>query len=258
MRIATWNVNGLRARIDFVRAWLRERQPDVVGLQELKTTDEQLPREDLEAEGYHVLAHGQKSWNGVAILTREPAELVQVGLPGQEEMGARLIGARVAGGLSFTTVYVPNGKTVEHADYPRKLAWMETLAEHFASKHGPDDDLVLCGDFNVCPTPLDTWNEAKLGGSILHSEPERERLRRLLDWGLRDVFRERHPESAEFSWWDYRFGAFHRGQGLRIDFLLATPRVLERVRRVEIDREWRKKHDGLTPSDHTAVWADLD
>ncbi len=257
MRIATWNVNGLRARLDFVRAWLREREPDVVGIQELKTTDEQFPLAELEAEGYHALVHGQKSWNGVAVLSREPAERTQQGLPGQEDFGARLLTARL-GELSFTTVYVPNGKSVDHDDYPRKLAWLDALAEHFASKHAPADPVVLCGDFNVTPTALDTWNEAKLAGRVHHTDAERERIRRLEAWGLRDAFRERHPEVQAFSWWDYRGGAFHRGQGLRIDLLLATPPVLERLRRVEIDRDWRKKHEGLTPSDHTPVWADLD
>ena len=260
MRVATWNVNGMRARLDFLRGWLQARRPDVLGLQELKSTAEQFPRAEIEAEGYRALVHGQKSWNGVAILCRQEAEVTQLGLPGHEDLGARLLTARVGGpgGLSFTTVYVPNGKTVEHDDYPRKLAWLDALAEHFASRHEPGEPLVLCGDFNVTPAPIDSWNEEKLQGRIHHSSLERERIQRLLDWGFRDVFRSRHPDLQAFSWWDYRGGAFHRRQGLRIDLLLATEPVLGRVRAVEIDRDWRKKHEGLTPSDHTPVWADLD
>jgi exodeoxyribonuclease-3 len=262
MRVATWNVNGMRARLDFVLGWLRARQPDVVGLQELKTTEEQFPRAEIEAEGYHALVHCQKSWNGVAVLTREPAEAVQVGLPGQEDFGARLLTARAGaieggGELSFTSVYVPNGKSVDHEDYPKKLAWLDALAEHFASKHEAGEPTLLCGDFNVTPAPLDSWNEAQLHGRVHHTDAERDRIRRLHDWGFRDVFRDKHPDLQAFSWWDYRGGAFHRKQGLRIDLLLATAPVLARARSVEIDREWRKKQDGLTPSDHAPVFADL-
>ncbi len=258
MRIATWNINGLRARLDFILHWLRERKPDVVGLQELKLSDDQFPHDAFEEAGYRAATHGQKAWNGVAILTRseaEPAEVTQTGLPGQEEFGSRLISAKVAG-ISFTTLYCPNGKTLEHADYGRKLAWYETLAEHVAATLRPGDPVVLCGDFNICPSALDSWHAKPEG--IFHTEEERARLQRLLDWGLVDVFRERHPDSAEFSWWDYRGGAFHRKHGLRIDFLLATKSLLERVRSVEIDREYRKKKEGLTASDHAPVFADLD
>jgi exodeoxyribonuclease-3 len=257
MRIATWNVNGLRARQDFVLHWLRARQPDVVGLQELKLTDEQFPADVFEAEGYTAVTHGQKAWNGVAILSRKPAEAVQRGLPGQEDFGARLVTARIEG-LSFTTVYCPNGKSVDHEDYPRKLAWFDALADHFEQNASPSEPAVLCGDFNICPTALDTWNEESHAGHIFHTEAERERIERLKSWGWVDVFRDRHPEERVFSWWDYRGGAFHRGHGLRIDFLLATPSALERVRSVEIDRDYRKKKDGLTASDHAPVIADLD
>jgi exodeoxyribonuclease-3 len=256
LRIATWNVNGLRARLDFLLLWLRERRPDVVGLQELKLEDEKFPHDLVEAEGYRAATHGQKSWNGVAILAREEPIVRQVGLPGQEDLGARLLGADV-GGLRFTTVYVPNGKHLGHEDYPRKLAWLDALAAHLADPRHRGGASVLCGDFNVCPGPLDSWNEAALAGSIFHTEEERRRIRALLDGGLRDVFRELHPDTQAFSWWDYRGGAFHRKQGLRVDFLLASGAVLPRVEAVEIDREWRKKHDGLTPSDHAPVWADL-
>jgi exodeoxyribonuclease-3 len=256
MRIASWNVNGLRARADFVKLWLRERQPDVVGLQELKLSDDLFPHELFEAEGYVAATHGQKSWNGVAILAREAPRVTQVGLPGQEDFGARLLSAEVAG-LSFTTIYVPNGKHLEHEDFLRKLAWLDALGEHLKAARS-DLPALLCGDFNVCPAGLDSWNEQSLRGAIFHTEEERQRFQALLGSGLHDLFREKHPDLQAFSWWDYRGGAFHRGQGLRIDFLLGSAEVLRRSRAVEIDRDWRKKRDGLTASDHTPVWADLE
>jgi exodeoxyribonuclease-3 len=257
MRIATWNVNGLRARQDFVLHWLRARRPDVVGLQELKLTDEQFPADVFTAEGYGAVTHGQKAWNGVAILSRKPAEVLQRGLPGQEEIGARLLTARIED-LTFTTVYCPNGKSTGHEDFAHKLRWFDALAEHLASSADASAPAVLCGDFNVCPSALDSWGEEELAGHIFHTDEERARIRRLLEWGLFDVFRQKHPDTRAFSWWDYRDGAFHRGHGLRIDFLLATRSALERVRSVEIDRDYRKKQDGLTASDHAPVIADLD
>lgn len=261
MRIATWNVNGLRARLDFVKLWLAERAPDVVGFQELKLTDEQFPHAEFEALGYSAITHGQKSWNGVAILSKLPLERLEAGLPGQADFGARLIRARVGTGdraLDFTTLYCPNGKDVDHDDFPRKLAWFESLRDWAAGFVTPGLSAVLCGDFNIVPTPLDSWSEAELAGSIFHTDAERKRYAALLDVGLRDLFREREPEAKAFSWWDYRGGAFHRRQGLRIDFLLGTPAVVARLRSVEIDREFRKKRDELTPSDHAPVMAVLD
>jgi exodeoxyribonuclease-3 len=256
IRIASWNINGLRARLDFVLHWLRERQPDVVGLQELKLTDEQFPHEPFSDLGYQALTHGQKAWNGVAILSRLPAQVTQTGLPGQHEFGARLLSARILD-LSFTTVYCPNGKSTSHDDFPRKLAWFDALAAHIREFEDSNQAAVLCGDLNLCPAAIDSWNEGRLGGQIFHTEEERSRFRNLLDWGFADVFRELHPADAAFSWWDYRGGAFHRKQGLRIDFLLATASALARVKNVEIDREYRKKKDGLIASDHAPVFADL-
>jgi exodeoxyribonuclease-3 len=255
-RIASWNVNGLRARLELVLAWLREREPDVVGLQELKLSDDVFPHEAFAAVGYRAATHGQKSWNGVAVLAREAPRVLQVGLPGQEALGARLLTAEAAG-LAFTSVYCPNGKHLGHEDFPRKLAWLEALARHAGRSAAEGRAAVLAGDFNVCPSPLDSWNEEALRGSIFHTEEERRRFRVLLDGGFRDLYRIQHPDTQAFSWWDYRGGAFHRKQGLRIDFLLATGPVAERLRAVEIDREWRKKREGLTPSDHAPVWADL-
>lgn len=257
MRVATWNVNGLRARLGFVLHWLRARQPDLIALQELKLTDDHFPHAEMEELGYRAVTHGQKSWNGVGILSRQPLEVAQRGLPGAEELGARLITAK-AGDLLFTSLYCPNGKDVEHGDFPMKLAWFDALAEHLEKAHHPNEALVLGGDFNVCPAPLDSWNEAALAGRIFHTDAERKRFRRLLEWGLADAYRTVNPDSQAFSWWDYRAGAFHKKQGLRIDFLLASQSVMARVRSVEIDREYRKKKDGLIPSDHAPVFFDLE
>ncbi len=257
MRVATWNVNSLKARLDFFLHWLEARRPDVVGLQELKLADEQFPHARIEAAGYRALTHGQKGWNGVAIVSRAPARVVQRGLQGQEGMGARLITVEVEG-MTFTTIYCPNGKTLEHEDYPRKLAWLDALAAHLDRHHDPGQPHLLCGDFNIVPAAIDSWNEEALAGRLFHTDDERLRFRRLLDWGFRDVLRERYPKRPLFSWWDYRGGAFHRGMGLRIDFLLATESLDRRIRHVEIDREYRKKKSGMIASDHAPVLADLE
>lgn len=256
MKIATWNINGLRARLDFVLHWLRTRQPDIVGLQELKLEDGDFPTDEFLAAGYHAASHGQKSWNGVAILSRDPVHVVQRGLPGQAELGSRLLTAEV-GGLSFTTVYCPNGKSVQHDDYPRKLAWFESLLVLLHNQHVQERPTVLCGDFNIVPSAIDSWDEETLKGHIFHTDAERLRLAKLLGWGFTDLFRHHTPETQCFSWWDYRAGAFHRNRGLRIDLILGTPSVVDRLRHVEIDRDYRKKKDGLTASDHAPVIAEL-
>lgn len=258
MRIATWNINGLRARQDFVLHWLRARRPDVVALQELKCEAEHFPHEVFEAEGYRAVVHAQRAWNGVAVLSRLPLREVESGLPGQQEAGARWVAAEIGDGeLTFASVYCPNGKEVGHEDFPGKLRWLDALAERI-ERCDPARPLVVGGDFNVCPDERDTFDEELHRGLIFHTGEERGHIRRLYDWGLVDLYRHRHPDGRAFSWWDYRAGAFHRGLGLRIDFLLATRPIAERAATVEIDREYRKKKDGLTASDHAPVWADLD
>lgn len=256
MRIATWNVNGLRARLDFIKIWLEQRQPDVVGLQELKVTEEDFPFDEFKALGYHVEIHAQKGWNGVAILSKSAIQVETRGLPGEDDFGARLITANVDD-LSFTTVYVPNGKDVDHDDFPAKLVWLESLADHWKQTRSAGEPAVICGDFNIVPTPLDSWRGDKGDGRIFHTREERQRYEAIAATGLFDLYREKYPDEQKFSWWDYRGGSFHRGHGLRIDFLLATKPVLERVDDVTIDREFRKKQDGLTASDHCPVFVDL-
>ncbi len=257
MRIATWNINGLRARLDFVLHWLRSREPDIVGLQELKVLEEEFPFQVFEAEGYQAVVEGQKAWNGVAILARERPRRVSRGLPGQEASGARLIAAQFRD-LNFITVYCPNGKHVGHPDFGLKLSWFEALEGYLRDRHSPQEPVVLCGDFNLCPAPLDSWNEEGLEGQIFHTAQERERFDHFRKWGLTDLFRVLYPHQQKFSWWDYRAGAFHRNHGLRIDFLLATKPLQDLVKEVTIDRDYRKKKEGMIASDHAPVFADLD
>ncbi|MGD8416055.1 MAG: exodeoxyribonuclease III [Pseudomonadales bacterium] len=257
MKIATWNVNGLSARFDFVRHWLDSRAPDLVGLQEIKLTDDNFPHEAFESLGYRSVCHGQKGWNGVAVLARCPIEPVQVGLPGQEDFGARLLTVGVDGGaFRFTTVYCPNGKTLEHDDFPAKLAWFDALIEHLGGQ-----DLtrqILCGDFNIAPQPLDSWRGTEGDGRLFHTTEERSRFQRLLELGLVDLYRHLHPDEQAFSWWDYRGGAFHRKQGLRIDLILGTEDLAGGLVDAGIDRDYRKKQEGMTASDHAPVIIELD
>ena len=260
MRIATWNVNGLRARIDFIVHWLKSREPDVVGMQELKVTDEEFPHEPFNTLGYEVVTHGQKSWNGVAIASRLPLEATDRGLAGEEDAGARLIRGRIGeanGGLGFATVYCPNGKSLAHADFPVKLKWYESLTAYLGGLD-PDEPFVLGGDFNIVPEAVDCWRGEAADGTIFCTVEERSRYQALIDHGLVDLFRRVEPDKQAFSWWDYRRGAFHRGMGLRIDMLLGNAPVASRVREVVIDRAYRYKKDGLIASDHAPVYADLD
>lgn len=262
MRIATWNVNGLRARIDYIAHWLRSREPDVVGMQELKVADDEFPHEPFNDLGYTVITHGQKGWNGVAIASRLPIEAMDRGLPGEADAGARLICGRIAGPagigeVGFATAYCPNGKDIGHADFPVKLKWYESLRDYLAGvdEGGP---FLIGGDFNVVPEPVDCWRGEAADGTIFCTAEERSRYRALLDCGLVDLYRRLDPDKQAFSWWDYRGGAFHRGMGLRIDMLLGNEALAMRVEDVVIDRAYRYKKDGLTASDHVPVYADLD
>lgn len=256
MRIAAWNVNGLRARLEFFLAWLGECRPDVLCLQELKLEGSAFPADAVSEAGYHAEVFGQKSWNGVAVLSREPAELVTLGLPGQEDFGSRLITVDV-GPLRVTSVYVPNGKSLDHPDFPRKLAWLDSLIGHLEAMNS-DRPWIVAGDFNVCPAPLDSWDETQLAGNVFHTEEERSRLARLAALGWQDAFRRCNPDAKEFSWWDYRGGAFHRRHGLRIDLLLVNAAAAVALKGASIDRDARKKRGELTPSDHAPVLLELD
>jgi exodeoxyribonuclease-3 len=257
MRIATFNVNSIHARLAFFLQWLEERKPDIACLQELKLTSDEFPYDPVRAAGYHALVHGQKSWNGVAILSREPCELVQMGLPGAEDAGARLITARI-GDVTATSVYVPNGKSIVHADFAMKLAFLAKLRDHLQETVDRRARVVVAGDFNVVHTDLDSYDPERQRDTLFHTEPERRSIDALVDLGLSDLYRELSPDGRMFSWWDYRAGCFHKNQGLRIDLLLATRRLREQTREVWIDRDYRKKKDGQIPSDHAPVVADFD
>ena len=265
MTIATWNINGMQARLGFVLHWLAARGPDVALLQELKLPGDRFPHDELQAAGYRALVHGQKGWNGVAILTRQEtvdrAEVFCRGLPGLEAQGARLIGARVDGHgfgpIDCVSIYVPNGRTVEHPEFGHKLAFLDGLVSFAEREARPGRPLLIGGDFNLCPGALDTWDEEAWRERIFHTADERRRFRALLDLGMVDLFRAGNPDLRRFSWWDYRAGNFHKNLGLRIDLLLAAPPVAQRAGGVVIDRDYRKKKDGMIASDHAPVIAEV-
>jgi exodeoxyribonuclease III len=257
--VATWNVNGVRARAQRLAEWLEERKPDVACLQELKIVEDEFPHLELRASGYHAVLVGQQGWNGVAVIARERPEAVVRELPGASEIGARFLVARACG-LEIASVYVPNGKSVSHADYRVKLTWLDRLAAFLESRADRDAPLVVGGDFNVCPADMDSFAGVRWRGRVHHTDEERALVGRLRDAGLVDLYRARYTDDPGFSWWDYRAGCFHKNQGMRIDLLLATPAVASRVKDVFVDRDYRKKGktSGSIPSDHAPVVARLD
>ena len=265
MTIATWNINGLPARLDFIRHWLAARSPDLVLLQELKLTEDRFPHSELRQSGYRALVHGQKSWNGVAVLARDETvrsvEITNRGLPGLEELGARLIGARAEidgiGELDCVSVYIPNGRAIDHPEFGNKLAFLDGLVSFAEQNVRPNRLLVIGGDFNLCPSAVDTWDEETWHDKIFHTAEERDRFWSLISLGTVDLFRALNPDLQQFSWWDYRAGNFHKNLGLRIDLLLATPPLAERTTAVTIDRDYRKKKSGMIASDHAPVIAEI-
>jgi exodeoxyribonuclease-3 len=255
VRIATWNVNSLGARLPRVEAWLADVQPDVLCMQETKLSDDAFPALTFAAMGYEAFHHGQGQWNGVAILSRVGIDDPQVGFrdDGDQDPEARIAWA-TCGGVRVGTCYVPNGRALDHEHYRYKLAWLERLRVHLAQAEDPARPVVVTGDFNIAPEDRDVWDPAAFEGATHVSEPERAALRALVDWGLVDVFRTRYEEAGLFSWWDYRAGNFHKRRGMRIDLVLATAPLAERVELVLIDRNARK---GELPSDHAPVIVDF-
>jgi exodeoxyribonuclease-3 len=254
MKIATWNVNSIRARHERLMAWLDAHAPDVLCLQELKVEDEAFLHEEVKTAGYHAAVHGQKSYNGVAILSRTPIEQVKPGLSdGVEDPQARLLSAVVAG-ITVLSVYVPNGGEVGGERYPYKLAWLERFQAYVARNFDPQQPLVICGDFNIAPDDSDVARPEEWRDSVLCAPELRAMFQRLLGWGLVDCFRKHHPDGGVYSWWDYRQLAFPKGNGLRIDHVLATRGVAERCSAAVIDRNQRK---GKLPSDHAPVIVEL-
>ncbi|MBN1908604.1 MAG: exodeoxyribonuclease III [Pirellulales bacterium] len=249
MLLATWNVNSIRARLERLVAWLDEAQPDVVCLQELKVTDEAFPHEPIAEAGYHAAVFGQKTYNGVAILSRdEPAE-VRRGW--DDDPQARLLAARF-GRVTVVNTYMPNGQEVGSDKWAYKLAWMERLQEELAAHHEPTEPLILCGDFNVAPDDADVAEPEVWSESVLCHPDARARLDSLRQWGLIDVFRRHHPDGGIYSWWDYRMLAFPKNRGLRLDHIFATEPLAECCTEAWVDRDERK---GAKPSDHAPVLA---
>ena len=252
--IATWNVNSLKARLPRVQAWISDVQPDVVLMQETKMTDKAFPALTFSEMGYESAHFGQGQWNGVAVLSKvglnNPRSNFVVGEPDTE---ARIITADCAG-VTVVSVYVPNGRALDHEHYQYKLRWLDKLAAHVGAIAEPSGALVVAGDYNIAPTDIDVWDPKALAGSTHVSQAERDKLQALYDWGLHDVVREQHPEPGIYSWWDYRNGSFHRGWGMRIDLALVTASIAKKTTWSAIDRNARK---GDQPSDHAPVLIDV-
>lgn len=253
MRIATWNVNSLGARLERVEAWLAEAEPDVLCMQETKLADDAFPALTFSALGYESVHHGQGRWNGVAILSRVGLEEPAVGFSPDRVVlrdEARIVSA-TCGGVRVASIYVPNGRSPDHEQYEFKLEWLRALRDHLAAACDPAADLVLCGDFNIAPDDRDVYDPARFVGSTHVTPAERDALQDLLDWGLVDVFRMHHDAAGLYSWWDYRAGDFHQHRGLRIDLLLASKDLAARSVWSLIDRNARKGKP--TPSDHAPL-----
>jgi len=256
MRIATWNVNSLRVRLPQVLRWLADRQPDLLALQETKLEDKNFPVADFEAAGYQALYSGQKTYNGVAILSRlpdPPADLITA-LPDFEDHQRRVLAATY-GDLRLVNLYVPNGSEPGSDKFAYKLDWLRALRRFLEHELQGWPRLVVVGDFNIAPEDRDVYDPVAWGGGVLASPPEREAFRQLLELGLHDAFRLFHDEAGRFSWWDYRAGAFRRNLGLRIDHILISDALRAVCTACDIDSEprgWER------PSDHAPVYADFD
>ena len=258
MKLASFNINGIKARIEALPAWLAEAKPDVVCLQEIKSVDEAFPREVFEDMGYRVETHGMKSFNGVAILSRLPLEDVTRGLPGDDEdIQARWIEATVigdAGALRICGLYLPNGNPVPGPKYDYKLAWMARMQARVQALLATEEPLAFCGDYNVIPEAQDAAKPELWVNDALFLPETRAAYRRIVNLGLTDAFRARVPGPGNYTFWDYQAGAWERNNGIRIDHLLLSPQAADRLVDVGIDKGVR----GLEkPSDHVPIWAEL-
>lgn len=256
LRIASWNVNSINARLDNVLAWLRTAAPDVALLQEIKCQDEAFPRRELEALSYQVATHGQKAYNGVAILSRAPIAVIRRGLPGDDaDVQARYLEADTAG-LRVAALYLPNGNPIGTEKFTYKLAWMERLRRHAAELLEDDGPVVLGGDYNVIPEPLDCHDPNAWLGDALFQPEVRRAFRALLHLGLTDAFRALHPGTAgAYTFWDYQGGAWPLDHGIRIDHLLLSPAAADRLRAASLDRAPR---GAPKASDHAPAIAELE
>lgn len=255
VRLVTWNVNSLKARLERVEAWVATVQPDVVCLQETKLADAAFPALAFAALGYESAHFGEGRWNGVAIASRVGLDDVVAGFGDgdPEDPEARLLWA-TCGGVRVANVYVPNGRALDQDHYQYKLRWLDRLRAKIDSSVEPADPFVICGDFNIAPDDRDVYDPALFVGATHVSEPERARLAALAEWGLTDVFRQHYEAGGLYSWWDYRAGNFHKGKGMRIDLVLATKALADSSTSVLIDRNARK---GKSPSDHAPVIVDF-
>jgi exodeoxyribonuclease-3 len=255
VRIATWNVNSLKARMPRVEEWLGYAQPDVLCMQETKMADAQFPAMAFSALGYESAHHGDGRWNGVAILSKVGIEDVVYGFcDGLEaDQDTRLITA-VCGGVRVSSVYVPNGRALDDPHYQYKLGWFDRLRKHLEQTAEPSEPVAICGDFNVAPEDRDVWDPKRFIGSTHVSEPERAALAHLKEWGLEDAFRLRHQEDKLYTYWDYRAGDFHQHRGMRIDLILVSKPLADAVEFVLVDRFARK---GKLPSDHAPLLVDV-
>jgi exodeoxyribonuclease III len=254
VRIATWNVNSLSARLARVEEWIEYARPDILCMQETKVADAAFPTMAFSTLGYETVSHGDGRWNGVAIASRIGISDVRAGFDSDvDEQGCRLLAAN-CGGIRVHSLYVPNGRLVGSEYYSAKLSWLGELSAYLQRSCKPSDQVVMAGDFNVAPDDRDVWDPAEVSGATHVTEPERTALRKVEEWGLIDAFRLQYPQEGLYSWWDYRAGNFHKHKGMRIDLVLLSHPLAERCRFALIDRNARK---GRQPSDHAPVFVDL-
>ena len=255
LKIATWNVNSIKVRLGHLLDWLQETAPDVVLLQEIKTEDDKFPAMEIEERGYNVAVHGQKTYNGVAMLSKRPLEDVMRGLPGDEaDEQARYLEATVSG-VRIASLYLPNGNPVDSDKFPYKLGWMERLRDRARALLHDEETFVLGGDYNVLPGDEDVYDPEAFAGDALCRPESRALFRETLYLGLTEAFRALNPGIVAYSFWDYQAGAWQKDHGLRIDHLLLSPPAADRLARTGIDRNMRGRQK---PSDHVPVWCELD
>ncbi|MEJ8573318.1 exodeoxyribonuclease III [Microbaculum marinum] len=258
MKIATWNINGVRARIENLKAWLEAASPDVVCLQEIKSPNDAFPAEALEGSGYNLTIHGQKGFNGVAILSKRPPEDVLTGLPGDDgDEQARYVEAAIpsdGGIVRVASIYLPNGNPIGTEKFSYKLAWMDRLIAHARDRMLLEEPLVLTGDYNVIPEPQDARYPENWVDDALFQPESRSKFRELKSLGLTDALRACHPEAGVYTFWDYQGGAWQKNNGIRIDHILLSPQATDLLGGAGVDKDvraWEK------PSDHVPVWVDL-
>lgn len=252
-KIATWNINSLRVRLPHVQKWLAAVQPDVLALQEIKLTDDLFPVKELEEAGYTAVISGQRTYNGVALLSRAPVTQVIKDIPELEDHQRRVLAATL-GDMRILNLYVPNGESVQSSKYQYKLQWLNKLDQFLKSELQHYKKMIILGDFNIAPEDIDVHNPKIWQGRVLFSEPEKMAFKEMLKIGFTDCFRYFAPEAQTFTWWDYRLNAFKRNMGLRIDHILASAELMKHCQRCYIDpapRTWER------PSDHTPVVAEF-